>query len=313
MKTGKLLLFAIAVLIAFAGAIALEYGLHTYMTNSKLLYALVGGVALVIALSFAVPEVNAHRAGYITAVIFGIILMPYIAFVVGKMDLYMVDDNLARGLAVKEVRVTMDDMRFKTKEGGSVTVLPGGNVITMHPGENEVRVGTINIPKGAYNGGEMGLKQIEVDMQLDLNEALAAAKEGTNLPPGVPSLAGVPENMRPSDQQLKEEIASKVSSNIPPIGKLKNTNRDGDKITFTLEIDAAQIPFPKEIPMPEFEYPGVGGPDITLDIILGLDGRPEMIQPIIHLPPGLPAEQISSFTNSMLVSGPVKAPIFTTS
>ncbi len=313
MKTGKLLLFAIAITIAFAGAIALEYGLHTYMTNSRLAYTIAGGIILVLALSFAVSEIKAHRTGYLAAVVFGIVLMPYVAFVVGKMDLYMVDDNLARGLTVKEVRVTMDDMKFKTKEGTSVVVLKGGNTMAMHPGENEVRVGTMEIPKGTYVGGEIAPKSIEVDMQLDLNEVLAGLKDGTGLPVGVPSLSGVPENLRPSDSELKEQIASRFTSNAPPIGKLKNVNRNGDIIAFTLDIDSSQIPFPKEIPFPQFEYPGVGGPDITLDIILGLDGKPETIQPIIHLPPGLPADQISQFASSIPTSGPMKAPIFTTS
>jgi hypothetical protein len=56
-----------------------------------------------------------------------------------------------------------------------------------------------------------------------------------------------------------------------------------------IDVEIPEIPetFPAE-----FCYPGFGGPDITLDIVLDEECFPEKIQPIIHLPPGIPAPEI---------------------
>ena len=45
----------------------------------------------------------------------------------------------------------------------------------------------------------------------------------------------------------------------------------------------------QNLPIPQIDYPGMGGPDITLDITLGADGRPDpsKIKAIVDMPPGV--------------------------
>lgn len=43
----------------------------------------------------------------------------------------------------------------------------------------------------------------------------------------------------------------------------------------------------------EFAYPGIGGPDITLDFVMGEhDGKPESVGVLFEMPPGIPGPEI---------------------
>ena len=45
----------------------------------------------------------------------------------------------------------------------------------------------------------------------------------------------------------------------------------------------------QQIPIPQISYPGMGGPDITLDIVLDETGKPDpsKIKAIVDMPPGV--------------------------
>lgn len=45
----------------------------------------------------------------------------------------------------------------------------------------------------------------------------------------------------------------------------------------------------QNLPIPEIKYPGMGGPDVTLDITLDEMGRPDpsKIKALIDMPPGV--------------------------
>jgi len=64
-----------------------------------------------------------------------------------------------------------------------------------------------------------------------------------------------------------------------------NWSMEGSIIKYTVKVG----PSTNNMSMgDDFSYLGFGGPDITLDIVLGEDGRPTSIKVIYDMPPGIP-------------------------
>ena len=92
------------------------------------------------------------------AVFIGCILIPYAAFMVGQIDFYMVDDNLAQGITVVEVRPTMNKIVFGTPDKGDVVVWGRSADACVASRENRVKLGRFDMPAGTYKGGSVSYR-----------------------------------------------------------------------------------------------------------------------------------------------------------
>jgi hypothetical protein len=240
------------------------------------------------------------------SIVIGIMLSPYFQFLFGKINIYLMDPpNLRPSVSVPEVRVEMGDLIFVNSEGQDIVVLPSSGSRTLYPGKNVVNLGQLNIPKGTYKSGKMSVKNIEVDVNVDLKKEIDLVYDSfkSKFAPDIPT--DIPEEakaMIPTDDVIKQRIGSEVgkyispemiSPYLPPFVKLKSFNLTADKIAMvlsaTIELPVMPIAFP---------YPtGTGGPDIVLDITLNEIGLPTGINPIIKMPPGAP--DISSMIPDM--------------
>jgi len=274
----------------------------TFVSLNQLL--IMGAIAIaavvVLVLAFKMPKFFAG------AIVIGVLLSPYFQFLFGKINIYLMDPpNLRPSVSVPEVRVEMGDLIFVNGEGKDIVVLPSGGVKTLYPGKNVVNLGQLNIPAGTYKSGKMSVKNIEVDVNIDLKKEidLVYADFKNQFAPEIP--ADIPEEAKaliPTDEQIKQRIGSEVGKYIsaemitpylPPFVKLKAFTVTADKIAMvlsaTIELPVMPIAFP---------YPtGTGGPDIVLDITLNEIGLPTGIKPIIKMPPGAP--DISSMIPDM--------------
>ncbi|MFH1162009.1 MAG: hypothetical protein V1696_01905 [Candidatus Jorgensenbacteria bacterium] len=260
--------FGAVVAVAFGGALLTEYVLKIGVlgTGNLKYFAIVGVVAA------AIVFLASRRKALAGAAFVGCILVPYAAFLVGQIDFYMVDDNLAQGITVVEVRPTMDKIVFGTPDKGDVTVWGGPQTLVLHPGGNRVKLGRFNMPAGTYQGGSVSIGDIQVDIRADLAVM-------TN-PVGGQSIT--PEYYEEAFNGIKARMTGSVGGfNI----SLVNSSRDGAVGTFTISVGSMT----QQIPIPEIKYPGMGGPDITLDITLDEMGKPDpsKIRAIVDMPPGV--------------------------
>ncbi|MDO8557430.1 MAG: hypothetical protein Q7R98_03120 [Candidatus Jorgensenbacteria bacterium] len=251
------------------GALITEYVLKVGtlgMSNFK--YLIIAGVVLGVIVFF----VSKRKVSYSIAVFIGALLIPYFAFGVGQIDFYMVDDNLAQGITVVEVRPTMDKIVFGTPDKGDVAVWSGPQTLQLHPGENRVKLGRFNIPADTYKGGMVSIGDIQVDIKADLT-IMTDPISGQSIPA---------DRYEEAFSNIKNRMTGSVGGfNI----KLMNSALNGSVGTFTISVGSMKQP----LPIPEFKYPGMGGPDITLDITLDEMGKPDpsKIKAIVDMPPGV--------------------------
>lgn len=283
MKILKLLF--IPPLIGLLGAIITEYVLGIGVLGGQNLNDLLvaGGIAGLLAIFINSRLYGAGiTAGikYAVAVFLGVVLIPYFAFLVGQIDFYMVDDNLAEGFKVIEVRPTMEKIAFGTPDKGEVAVWQGPSTLKLHPGENRVKLGRFNMEKGTYEGGNVYIGNIEVDIVADLS-IVKNPQDGKNIP-------------EEKYAEIFEIIKGRMSGQFGPFSiTLKNSQLNGNIGSYTLNTGGMTQP----IPIPKIEYPGMGGPDITLDITLDEMGKPDpsKIKAIVDMPPGV-AEQFKQYS-----------------
>lgn len=94
------------------------------------------------------------------------------------------------------------------------------------------------------------------------------------------SLAGVHPDAYEKEYQLMQQRFGDAAT---------NWSRDGAIVKYTWDSG----PKTSTMSLGEFSYPGLGGPDITLDFVLGEhDGKPESITVIYDMPPGIPEPEI---------------------
>jgi hypothetical protein len=288
--------------IAWLISLVTEKYSGTFVSFKQLL--IMGAAALVVAVILVLTvKLPKFIAG---AIIIGVILSPYFQFLFGKVNIFLMDPpNLRPSVSVPEVRVELGDLIFINSQGQEITVLPSSGSKTLYPGKNIVNLGQLNIPAGNYKSGKMSVKNIEVDVNVDLKKEIDLVYDNykQQFAPQIP--ADIPEEAKaqiPSDEQIKQKIGSEVgkyissemiSPYLPPFVKLKSFNKTADKIAMVLSahIDLPVMPI-------AFPYPtGTGGPDIVLDITLNEIGLPTGIKPIIKMPPGAP--DISSMIPDM--------------
>ncbi len=262
-----LIVVSIPPVVAILGALLTEYVfkigvLGTANFKYFLIAALVAAVLVFIfsrKFTFAIPAAV------------GVILIPYFVFLIGQIDFYMVDDNLAEGITVVEVRPTMDTIIFGSDKG-DVPVWKGPQTLKLHPGANRVKLGRFDMPAGTYKGGTVNIGDIQVDIKADL----AVMKNPTDG-------QTIPEDQY---QTVFDQIKSRMSGSVGGFNiNIINSSLSGSVGDFTISVGSMTQP----IPIPEIKYPGMGGPDITLDITLDEMGKPDpsKIKAIVDMPPGV--------------------------
>lgn len=265
----KKFLFVISIppVVAILGALFTEYILKIgVLGTANFKYFLISAVVMAITvfilsrkMIFAIPAA------------IGAMLIPYFVFMIGQIDFYMIDANLAEGITVIEVRPTMDTIIFGSDKG-DVAVWKGPQTLKLHPGENRVKLGRFDMPAGTYKGGTVNIGDIQVDIKADL----AVMKNPTNG-------ETIPEDQYAS---VFEQIKSRMTGSVGGFNiKIVNSALTGNVGNFTISVGSMTQP----IPIPEIKYPGMGGPDITLDITLDEMGKPDpsKIKAIVDMPPGV--------------------------
>jgi len=261
------LCFAIPFVVAILGAVVTEYVLKIgVLGTANLKYFLIAAIVAAI-LIFAVSR----KMAFAVSAAIGVMLIPYFVFCIGQIDFYMVDDNLAEGITVVEVRPTMDNIIFGSDKG-DVTVWKGPQTLKLHPGENRVKLGRFDMPAGTYKGGTVNIGDIQVDIKADL-AVMKNPTDGQTIP---------------EDQYTTvfDQIKSRMSGNVGGFNiNIINSSLSGNVGSFTITVGKMT----QVIPIPEIKYPGMGGPDITLDITLDEMGKPDpsKIKAIVEMPPGV--------------------------
>ena len=253
--------------IGILGALLTEYVLKIGILGSaNFIYFLGAGVVGGIIV-FAIFR----KFAYAIAALIGFLLIPYFAFLVGQIDFYMVDDNLAKGITVVEVRPTMDKIDFGTDKG-DVSVWTGPQTLQLHPGANRVKLGRFNMPAGTYKGGNVFIGDIQVDINADL-AVMTDPISGQAIPA---------DHYEEAFNNIKNRMTGNVGGfNI----NLIKSSLSGSQGSFTISVGKMT----QALPIPEIKYPGMGGPDITLDITLDEMGKPDpsKIRAIVDMPPGV--------------------------
>ena len=243
-----------------------EYILHlkTFSTSFLIVMLIIG---LVVAISCSIFFKTKSAIG----LVFAFLLVPYISFILGPIDIYMVDDNLAQGIQVIEVRPTIEKIEFTETTQGQITALQGPKTLKLHPGENEVSLGSLSLVAGSYTEMKVFLGTIEVDLTIDIETLINPDKY---IPTDVPQ-----------DYTLDKTIYYRA------VAEALGGTLEGLQLHYTYKLDPMEIPVPIAFPYPT----GTGGPDVILDIILGEDGLPKTIQPKLNFPPGTPIpEQVKN-------------------
>ncbi|MDD5071226.1 MAG: hypothetical protein PHQ42_00595 [Patescibacteria group bacterium] len=283
----------LAPIIAYIVSLVTEARLGTFVSAKILLIMVIIAVAAVVILHFAI-RLPKFWAG---AIVIGILISPYFQFLFGKINIFLTDPpNLRASVSVPEIRVEMGDLIFINNEGGEVVALAGGGVNTLYPGKNIVNLGQLNLPAGNYKSGRISIKNVEVDIGVDLAKEVnlvygELADILSMIPSDIPAEAAV---LIPGEADMKKRIAEEMEKIIskemiipylPSFVRLKSFDRSGNSIAIVIQAQIADIAIPAAFPYPT----GAGGPDIILDITLNEIGLPTGIAPIIKLPPGAPA------------------------
>lgn len=265
-----LIIISIPPIIGILGALFTEYILQIgVLGSSKFVYFLAAGI-LVGILVFLIFK----KAVFAGSAVIGVLFIPYFAFILGQIDIYMVDDNLAEGMTVVEVRPTMDKIVFGTSDKGEIAVWNGPQTLKLYPGENRVRLGRFDMPAGTYRGGTAYIGDVQVDIQADLS-VMKNPSDGQPIPP---------DYYMEVFEMVKSQMAGNVAGFNISMVKASLSENMGN---YTISVGEMTIP----LPIPEINYPGIGGPDVTLDIVLDEMGRPDpsKIKTIIEMPPGVGA------------------------
>ena len=263
-----LTIISIPFIIGILGSLTTEYILNIgVLGTGNFKYFLIAGI-----ISAIVSYLCCKKVSYAVSTLIGFLLIPYFVFLVGQIDFYMVDDNLAQGITVIEVRPTMDKIDFGTPNKGEVSVWKGPNTLKLHPGANRVKLGRFDMPAGTYKGGNVYIGDIQVDIEADLS-VMKNPTNGEAIPADKYAEVFDQIKFRMTGSYGGFNITIVNSELVDNIGK------------FT--ISAGKMTQP--LPIPEIKYPGMGGPDITLDITLDEMGKPDpsKINAIVDMPPGV--------------------------
>jgi hypothetical protein len=244
MKRRYTLLLALA--IGIIGTLLSENFLHILITRVEFYMILVVGAASAGIVYFPKFLRRLGLHSLVIAVTLGLLMMPYLGFVLGKSDLF-VKDALPEGLEVKELRVTILKQEFRKAGTDEWVTTMENRSMTLYVGRNWAWLGELNLPVGKYDRMRMW-RRVEIDIKWDNNVISQNHPDWR-----VPSPDWDPHCIRSED-----------------LGGGKYL------ITFLVdEFETADIAIDKPIAV---------NPDIGLDITLGEDGFPVKIAVHIFLP-----------------------------
>ncbi len=270
------LVFVMPLLVALVVAILSQYVFSISLKGSSALPALIlAGIVFGGVLGYKFRAKRVLGVGLIVAVVIGFFLVPYFSFFLGRMNLYAVD-QMPAGFTVKEMRIAFDKMAFVKTDNTEVTAW-SGITITLRPGLTRVHLGTLNLPAGSYIGRRIYMNNVDIDVEADI--ANMVSPENGQSPP--------PEAYENTFANFKVEFENEFKRTFPNGSSSNWSALSGSKFSFTMSTG--------QFPQPEFEpetmdYPGIGGPDITLDFTLSTDGT-VVVTPIIEMPPGFPTPE----------------------
>lgn len=273
------LLIAMPFLVALIVAIFSQYVVTLPVKGSSALPSLiVAGIVFGLILGYKFRSKKMLGVGMTAAVVIGFFLVPYFSFFLGRMNLYAVD-QMPEGFTVKEMRITFDKVAFVKSDNTEVTAW-SGMTITLRPGTTRVHLGVLNLPAGNYIGRRIYMNNVDIDVEADIARMVDPETGQSPAPEAY-------ENVYASFQT---DFDSDFKNTFPQGGAKNWSALDGSKFTFTMSTG--------QFPQPEFEpetmdYPGIGGPDITLDFTLSSDGT-VVVTPIIDMPPGFPAQETTT-------------------
>jgi len=263
-----LIIISIPPIVAALGALFTEYVLKIgVLGTSNFKYFLIAG-----AVAAVLVYIVSRKISFAVSTMLGFALIPYFVFILGQIDFYMVDENLAEGMTVIEVRPTMDKIAFGTPDKGEAAVWSGPQTLQLHPGANRVKLGRFDMPAGTYQGGAVYIGDIQVDIRVNLS-IMKNPIDGQSIPA---------DHYAEAFEGIKSRMTGSVAGfNI----QLVNSSLSGNVGDFTISVGEMI----QSLPIPEIKYPGMGGPDITLDITLDEMGRPDpsKIKVIVEMPPGV--------------------------
>jgi hypothetical protein len=224
---------------------------------SSMSYLVVFGCLAAIPLVFVFRSSKIRGLSLGFAVLVGFLLLPYFAFCLGPIHLLALDDP-PEAITVIEVRPTIESIVWTTNWGEEFRVFDGPVTLYLHPGEQRVYFGTMNIPAGSCADGVIHISNVVVDMEEDL------------------SLGGPhSDSYEVRYQEMQRWFGNNATNWSRDDNIVRYTWSSGPKIS-TMELGG-------------FSYPGIGGPDITLDFVMGdHDGKPESVTVIFEMPPGIP-------------------------
>lgn len=271
------IIFLIPLLIGLLVAVFCQYVVVLGVKGSSAVpYLILAGLIIGVPLAYKFRARKIRAIGLCAAIVIGFFLVPYFSFFLGKMHLFAVD-QMPEGFTVKEMRITMEKIAFVKSDNTEVTAWSGTSFI-LRPGVTRVYLGTFDIPAGTYIGRRIYMRNVDIDVETDISK-LKDPVTGES-PPA--------DNYQAAYDGFKADFENETGhfKTKFPNGSADNwTALDGSKFTFTMSTGA--------FPQPEFEpeqmdYPGFGGPDITLDFTLSPDGT-VTVTPIIDMPPGFPS------------------------
>jgi hypothetical protein len=252
----------IPLLIGFGGMLFSQYLFYLPVKSTKatLILAAIGFI-IGIAVN-SISKYNKHTSRKLAASIFlGFLFIPYLSFGLGRVHV-LAKDGPPEYIRVIEVRPTIETVIWITKNGEEKTVFHGPKKLYLHPGEQRVYLGTFSIPAGTYVRGEVRISSVFTDLEEDMLKA------------GVD-----PEYFEDEYHRMQEHLSD-----------ASGWSRDENLVRYTWDA-GRKVSY---LRMGEgFSYPGIGGPDITLDFVMGEhDGKPESVEVIMEMPPGIPAPKI---------------------
>lgn len=236
--------------------------------SSAVPWLILAGLIIGTPLAYKFREKKFRGITLCVAIVIGFFLVPYFAFFLGKIHLFVVDQMNMPGAKVIEMRITQNRIAWVKTDGTEVIAWPGPITITLHPGVTRIYVGTMNIPAGSYTGRAIYIDTVEIDTQVDLS--VWTTPEGGPIPP---------EYYQEVYDNFRSEFDSHFQQEFPQ-GSSSNWALNGSIITFTMSTGPFQVQEPEQL-----DYPGFGGPDITLDFTLSEQGM-VTVTPILDFPPG---------------------------
>jgi len=260
------LIILIPIIIVFSLMFISQY--LTYLpvkSGSSMLWLLLIGLIIGLPLGYKFRLNKKRGITFTIVIIIAFLLVPYASFFFGQMHILMKDDAMPENWTVLEVRSTTEKIVWINDAGEEIVAFQGPHTMYLYPGENQIHFGAMSAPAGKYIK-EINYNDVEVDIEIDLS------------------------NSELTPDQYTEEFEFLQQNE----DRGSNWQLNGNIISFTIKTG----PMQEERSFGEdgMEYPGAGGPDIIIDIVIGRDGYPEAFEVTFEAPPGIPMEEPEDLT-----------------